>query len=155
MLPVHESRRIRSTSFSFTFFIGIGVRVLVYFQAWLSVTTAFIVLAPGFVTRWRTDAVLKSVPEALCVLFEYGMSNQVTSVSLIISAIIQAKTFSFSMYHAFIVLNLSWILTMSMCCSFLTNRLYLWGDHSSLVCKGHHITLVTLGGAISKRSLDI
>ena len=103
----------------------------------------FIALTPAFVTRLRTDAVLKDLPGVLNVIFENGISNQVTSVALIILAIIQAKRSYLSMYHVIIVLNLSWILTLPMLCSLLTLELYQGGGHTNTVLKRKHLPSVS------------
>jgi len=127
----------------------------VYLQSLLCIIAAFIVLIPAFVTRWRTDAVLKGVPEALQIIFENGISNQVTSLALIISAMIQAKAFYLSGYHAIIVLNLSWILTLSMCCSLLTAELYEWRHHNGLKYKALIIEFIALFGAVFKGTFSL
>src|SRR5258708_36069181 len=117
----------------------------------------FIILIPAIVADWRTDGVLEDVPDALVVIFEHGISNQATSISLIISAIVQAKgaTKYLSMYHALIVLNLPWILTLSMCCSLFTAELYEWKNHELLRRKGFVISFVAASGAAFKGAFGL
>src|SRR5258705_5505273 len=111
----------------------------------------FIALTPAFVTHLRTDAVLKDLPGVLNVIFENGISNQVTSVALIILAIIQAKRSYLSMYHVIIVLNLSWILTLPMICSLLRLELYQGGAHKHhLKKKALAISFISIFGGIFK-----
>jgi len=121
----------------------------------LSVIAAFIVIAPAFVPSWKTDAVQKGIPGALEVIFEYGVSNQVTSVALIVSAIIQAKAFYLSGYHADIVLNLSWILTLSMWCSLLTAEIYEWKNDHSLKHRATATASIGVLGAILKGAFGL
>src|SRR5260221_2446776 len=133
--------------FSFTFPpIGIGVRISVYLQALLFIIAVIIITTPAFIPRLRTDTVLEDIPEALRVIFENGISNQVTSISLLISATIQARSFYLSTYHAAIVLNLSWILTLSMFFSPLTLELYCGEKRDQLKNKAIAISFIALFG---------
>jgi NO-binding membrane sensor protein with MHYT domain len=77
---------------------GIGVRASIYAQAFLSLVSLLIFVIDGDIT------------------FEEGLSindivitNELTASALLLSAIIQARTYGLSTYHANIVLILSWI----------------------------------------------
>ncbi|CAA7270332.1 unnamed protein product [Cyclocybe aegerita] len=77
---------------------GIGVRTAVYTQAALSLIHP---LAAGFDGQIK-DYELKS-------LFAVYLGILLPGCALLLSSIIQAKTFGLSVYHGIIVLNLSWI----------------------------------------------
>ncbi|KAJ3502222.1 hypothetical protein NLJ89_g8984 [Agrocybe chaxingu] len=77
---------------------GIGVRTAVYTQAALSLVHP---LAAGFDGQIK-DYELKS-------LFTVYLGILLPGCALLLSSIIQAKTFGLSVYHGIIVLNLSWI----------------------------------------------
>ncbi len=121
-----------------------------YLQAFLFIISVIITTTPAFLPHLRTDAVLKDISEALRVIFENGISNQVTSVALLISATIQARSFYLSTYHAAIVLNLSWILTLSMFFSPLTLELYCGEKRDQLKNKAIAISFIALFGAVFK-----
>ncbi|KDQ18838.1 hypothetical protein BOTBODRAFT_103487, partial [Botryobasidium botryosum FD-172 SS1] len=77
---------------------GIGVRVSIYAQAFLSFVPAILFAADGKITRDELQS-MKSISVGILI----------TGCALLISAFIQAATFGLSVYHALIVLNLSWI----------------------------------------------
>ena len=77
---------------------GIGVRTAVYIQAALSLVHAYVAGYDGKVDDYE----LKSLLTAFTGILLPGCA-------LLLSAIIQAKTFGLSAYHAMIVLFLSWI----------------------------------------------
>ncbi|KAG7091389.1 hypothetical protein E1B28_010427 [Marasmius oreades] len=78
---------------------GIGVRVSIYIQALLS-------LVHPAISAWNGELDLKDI-ESLRALYQ---GTLITACALLFSAFIQAKsTFGLSVYHALIVLNLSWL----------------------------------------------
>jgi hypothetical protein len=77
---------------------GIGVRVAIYIQNFLSFIPAFWALQDGKVTRKELRIVEKQATTIL-----------VTAFAILISAIVQAGTFNLSSLHTSIVLNLSWM----------------------------------------------
>jgi len=81
---------------------GIGVRVSVYTQAALNLICALIFAKDGQISDYE-GTVLTSTSTNLFV----------TGFALLVNAFIQAKTTKFSVYHALIVLNLSWINALS------------------------------------------
>ena len=147
---MNDANESDTFNLKFSPLIGIGVRLSVYLQALLFITAEIIIITPAYLTQLRTKAVLKGIPGALHVIFENGISNQVTSVALLISAIIQARSFYLSMYHALIVLNLSWILTLSMFFSPFTLKLYKGEKREYLQTKARVISLIALFGGVLK-----
>ncbi|KDR73121.1 hypothetical protein GALMADRAFT_251684 [Galerina marginata CBS 339.88] len=77
---------------------GIGVRVSIYAQAFLSLVPLAIFAMDGEITLEESLAINDIV-----------MTNELTACALLVSAIIQARTYGLSTYHANIVLVLSWI----------------------------------------------
>ncbi|KDQ13351.1 hypothetical protein BOTBODRAFT_33672 [Botryobasidium botryosum FD-172 SS1] len=77
---------------------GIGVRVSVYTQAFLSLLYPIIFFADGMITRDEAKS-----------MGDVSSSILLTGCALLVSAFIQAATFGLSVYHVLIVLNLSWI----------------------------------------------
>ena len=77
---------------------GIGVRTAIYIQAALSLVHAYVAGYDGKID----DSELES-------LFTVFTGILLPGCALLLSAIIQAKTFGLSAYHAMIVLFLSWI----------------------------------------------
>jgi hypothetical protein len=92
---------------------GIGVRTAIYIQAILSLVHPFVAGYDGKID----DFEMKSLAT---VYFGILLSG----CALLLSAIIQAKTFGLSAYHAMIVLFLSWINSLSA----LTFFAYILGD---------------------------
>ena len=78
---------------------GIGVRAATYFQALLLFVTTFIFVFDGFVDS-HERRVLKRTYKSLLLI----------ACALLLSLIVQATTSELSVYHAFIVLNLCWML---------------------------------------------
>lgn len=77
---------------------GIGVRLSVYIQASLNLLCALIFAKDGRISNYETT-----------ILTRTSANLFVTSCSILLAAFIQAGTIRFSVYHALIVLNLSWI----------------------------------------------
>jgi hypothetical protein len=77
---------------------GIGVRVSIYTQAFLSLVPLMLFAVDGKITR--------SERKALDTIYANIL---VTACALLISAFVQAATFGLTVYHTLIVLNLSWI----------------------------------------------
>ena len=77
---------------------GIGVRASIYAQAFLSLGSLLIFVIDGEITFEEGLAINDIV-----------MTNELTASALLLSAIIQARTYGLSTYHANIVLILSWI----------------------------------------------
>ena len=84
-----------------TQFQGIGVRTSVYVQALLPVLSALPPLIAHGSVLDESKVVVDSVRSGTVALL--------TGVALIISAIIQAKTYGLSILHALLVLNLCWV----------------------------------------------
>ncbi|KDQ13350.1 hypothetical protein BOTBODRAFT_111687, partial [Botryobasidium botryosum FD-172 SS1] len=81
---------------------GIGVRVSIYVQAFMSLVPPIIFLADGVLTHEE----MRSVESV-------SVSILVTACALLVSAFIQVGTLGLSVYHALIVLHLSWINAMN------------------------------------------
>ncbi|KDQ17188.1 hypothetical protein BOTBODRAFT_172261 [Botryobasidium botryosum FD-172 SS1] len=81
---------------------GIGVRVSIYAQNLLAFIPSILFLADNDID-----------PIELESMGAISTSILVTACALLISAFIQAATFGLSVYHALIVLNLSWINNMN------------------------------------------
>lgn len=81
---------------------GIGVRVSVYVQASLNLVCALVFARNGRISGYETS-----------VLTRTSVNLFVTGCALLVAAFIQAGASRFSVYHALIVLNLSWITTLS------------------------------------------
>ena len=77
---------------------GIGVQASIYAQAFLSLVSLLIFVIDGEITFEEGLAINNIV-----------MTNELTASALLLSAIIQARTYGLSVYHANIVLILSWI----------------------------------------------
>ena len=77
---------------------GIGVRASIYAQAFLSLVSLLIFVIDGKIT----------FEEGLAIN-DILVTNELTASALLLSAIIQARTYGLSLYHANIVLILSWI----------------------------------------------
>jgi hypothetical protein len=77
---------------------GIGVRASIYAQNLLSFVPAIMFAIDGEVTTMEYKVIGK-IPASILI----------TACALLLSAFIQAATFGLSVYHANIVLNLSWI----------------------------------------------
>lgn len=77
---------------------GIGVRASFYAQAFLSLVSLLIFVIDGEIT----------FEEGLAIN-DIFMTNELTASALLVSAVIQARTYGLSTYHANIVLILSWI----------------------------------------------
>ena len=77
---------------------GIGVRASIYAQAFLSLACLFIFVIDGEITS-----------EEGLAINDIHMTNELTASALLVSAVIQARTYGLSIYHANIVLILSWI----------------------------------------------
>ena len=78
---------------------GIGVRVSIYAQSLLSLLHPIIVGWHGNIME----------PEDIESLHTMYLGILLTAVALLFSAFVQASLFKLSIYHALIVLNLSWI----------------------------------------------
>ncbi|KAF8153831.1 hypothetical protein B0H34DRAFT_661572, partial [Crassisporium funariophilum] len=81
---------------------GIGVRVSVYIQAFLNLASALIFAKDGVVSVYETT-----------ILTRTSTSLFITGCALLLSAFIQTGTMGVSVYHALIVLNLSWVNVLS------------------------------------------
>ncbi|KAJ7189158.1 hypothetical protein C8R46DRAFT_1056723 [Mycena filopes] len=81
---------------------GIGVRVAIYVQALLSIIYPIFFAADGAISvkEFRT-------------LSRISINITLTACALLISTGIQAATFGLSLYHALIILQLSWINSMT------------------------------------------
>lgn len=77
---------------------GIGVRVAIYAQNFLSFAPAFHALHDGIVQREELDAI---ETQALTIL--------IMALAILVSAIIEATTRQLTVIHASIILNLSWM----------------------------------------------
>jgi hypothetical protein len=81
---------------------GIGVRISIYIQTLLSFVPAFMSIRDGF---------LDSMEERL--LHSIYSNLLLTACALLLSAFIQKATFGLDIYHALIVLNLSWMVNVT------------------------------------------
>ena len=81
---------------------GIGVRVSIYIQAFLNLACTFIFAKDGKISSYESGTLSTSSTN----LF-------LTGCALLLSAFIQGATSGFSVYHALIVLNISWINSFS------------------------------------------
>jgi hypothetical protein len=81
---------------------GVGVRVSIYTQALLSFAPAMFASVDGHVDS-DEEELLQTIYVNLLL----------TACALLVSAFIQAATFGLGLYHALIVLNLSWIVNSS------------------------------------------
>ena len=79
---------------------GIGVRVSTYTQSFLLFFTTLLCVADGLLDSRERKALEKSYTHLL-----------ITACALLISAFVQAATSQLSIYHAFLVLYWSWMLT--------------------------------------------
>jgi hypothetical protein len=77
---------------------GIGVRVSIYTQAFLNLVCTAVIVKDGWISPYRDIILTKTSTNLL-----------LTGCALLVSSFIQAKTIGFSVYHALIVLNLSWV----------------------------------------------
>jgi hypothetical protein len=77
---------------------GIGVRVAIYIQNLLSFLPAFYALWDGKVEEHELKAVGTQSTTIL-----------VTAFAILISTIVQARTFGLSSFHTSVILNLSWM----------------------------------------------
>lgn len=87
---------------------GVGVRVSIYVQAFFSLVTAIVFAWDGKISH--------SERKTLNVI---STNLILTACALLLSAFVQAATFGMSVYHALIVLNLSWINSASSITSLL------------------------------------
>jgi hypothetical protein len=78
---------------------GIGVRVAIYVQNFLSFVPAFYAL----MNDRRVDE------QELRTTRNISITILVTAFSILISAIVQARSYGLSAFHASIILNLSWM----------------------------------------------
>jgi hypothetical protein len=81
---------------------GIGVRVAIYAQALLSIVYPIIFVWDGEISRKETKAMSR-----------ISINIALTACALLVSTGIQAATFGVSLYHALIILQLSWINSMT------------------------------------------
>jgi len=77
---------------------GIGVRVSIYTQAFLTFVPALFFFRDGTITDYESGTLRATFINTL-----------LTACALLLSAFIQIKTYGLSVYHTIIVLNLSWI----------------------------------------------
>jgi hypothetical protein len=77
---------------------GVGVRVAIYMQNFLSFIPAFWALIDGVVSE-----------EELKTVEKQSMSILITAFAILISTIVQACTYGLSDFHTSIILNLSWM----------------------------------------------
>jgi hypothetical protein len=78
---------------------GIGVRIAIYIQNFLS-------FLPAFYALWNDWKVQKHELETV---EKQSTSILITAFAVLISTIVQARTFILSSFHAAIVLDLSWM----------------------------------------------
>jgi hypothetical protein len=78
---------------------GIGVRVAIYIQNILS-------FIPAFYALWN-DGKIETLE--LRTIETQSTTILITAFAILISAIVQARTFGLSSFHAFIILCLSWM----------------------------------------------
>ena len=78
---------------------SLGVRVATYFQSLLLFVTTFIFVFDGFVDSGE-QKVLNRIYKSLLLM----------ACGLLLSAVVHATRFDLSVYHAFVVLNLCWML---------------------------------------------
>jgi len=97
---------------------GIGVRISIYIQNVLGLLLALVYAWDGVITIEETKS-FQSITTNLLL----------TACALLISTLIQAKSFGISLYHALIVLNLSWInsLTLILAAYFPTLHTHAFG----------------------------
>jgi len=81
---------------------GVGVRVSIYIQALLSFAPAILASVDGHVDSDEEE-----------LLYTIYVNLLLTACALLVSAFIQLATFGLGIYHALIVLNLSWIVNSS------------------------------------------
>jgi len=81
---------------------GIGIRISVFIQVLLNLTCAIIFAKDGQISSYENT-----------VLTATSINLFVTGCSLILCAVVQAAKGGLSVYHALIVLNLSWIISLS------------------------------------------
>jgi hypothetical protein len=77
---------------------GIGVRVAIYAQTFLSFVPAFCAIFDGEV---QNDELEEIETQSATML--------ITAFAILISTILQARTYSLSSFHAYIVLDLTWM----------------------------------------------
>jgi hypothetical protein len=77
---------------------GVGVRVAIYTQTFLSLAPSLLFMSDGKITRYESDS-----------LYSINANLLLTACALLVSAFVQAATYGLSVYHAIIVLNLSWM----------------------------------------------
>jgi hypothetical protein len=77
---------------------GVGVRVAIYIQTFLSFIPAFWALRDGVITSDEMEAVERQSTTIL-----------ITAFAILISALIQLYKFGLSSFHTSIILNLSWL----------------------------------------------
>jgi len=85
---------------------GIGVRISIYLQVVLS-------FVPTILALFLRDGELCFEIERFQSLVASGIAMFGTVLALIVSALIQASTGQLTVYHALIVLNLSWLITFN------------------------------------------
>ncbi|KAJ6550823.1 hypothetical protein DFH09DRAFT_606698 [Mycena vulgaris] len=81
---------------------GIGVRVAIYAQALLSIVYPVFFVWDG-----------KISPKESKIMSRISINIALTACALLVSTGIQAATFGISLYHALIILQLSWINSMT------------------------------------------
>ncbi|KAF5349553.1 hypothetical protein D9756_008801 [Leucocoprinus leucothites] len=77
---------------------GIGIRVAVYLQSFIGIAISLWAMRDNKLTKGEAR-----------VIWTHASGVLLTSCSLFLSAIIQAKTYGMSTYHGLIILNLGWI----------------------------------------------
>jgi hypothetical protein len=97
--------------------IGIGVRIAIYVQAFFALIPVILKTAEDILIDElnSSSATANHVPTAVVWedILEVVTPNVILGCALIISSLVQARTFGLTVYHALIVLNLSWIITFS------------------------------------------
>jgi hypothetical protein len=78
--------------------LGVGIRAAIYIQNFLSFLPAFWALRDGIITLDKLEAVERQSTTIL-----------ITAFAVLISAIIQVKTFTLSGFHTYVILSLSWM----------------------------------------------
>ncbi|KAF9509364.1 hypothetical protein BS47DRAFT_1349376 [Hydnum rufescens UP504] len=78
---------------------GIGVRTSVYVQALLFLAS----------TLLHTNLDAHEVDNILSRLVQEGLASLLTGLAILVSAIVQARTVGLTVYHALVILNMSWI----------------------------------------------
>jgi hypothetical protein len=90
---------------------GIGVRVAIYAQALLSIIYPIIFVWDGEISLKESQTMSR-----------ISISITFTACALLVSTGIQAATFGISLYHALIILQLSWINSMTFMTVYFVHR---------------------------------